>query len=69
MSERQRVAAQTRKKPEAQPQRRTATFKRPYLTPYEVEALVTAIESTFENGTALVDPSLASAVAELKRWV
>lgn len=47
--------------------RRVPDFVRPYLTRHEVNALLTSIEGDVNAG--LLDPSLASALDELRRWV
>lgn len=51
--------------------RRTPDFVRPYLTKTEVGLLLTAIGALDDAGNVneLLDPSMESAVRELRRWV
>lgn len=51
--------------------RRAANWVRPYLTKTEVGLLLVAIGAMDDSGNAseLLDPSIESAVAELRRWV
>lgn len=62
----QKVAAQNRAKPKAEPPRRQSLYVRPYLTDGEVKLALKLIEG---NSGALLDPSLASLEAELRRWI
>lgn len=69
MTERQRAAAQTRRKPAAKPPRRTQTYLTPQLLPVELGALISLIDAEAESGTGLLDPSLAACRTELARWM
>lgn len=66
MTAAQKSAAQSRKPRSAEPTRRTPEYKRPYLQRSEIELILEALDA---DPSELNDPSLASAVAELRRWV
>jgi len=59
------AAAAARKPRSKSLPRRTPDFVRPYLTKQELTLLLSALDSSDD---ALVDPSLSSAIAELRRW-
>lgn len=48
--------------------RRRPDFVRPYLTKGEAAALVEFLTTTEDTGQ-LLDPSLSTAIAELRRWL
>lgn len=49
--------------------RRTPDFVRPYLTRQELTLILEQLERAGEPESDLLDPSLHSAVTELRRWL
>lgn len=60
------AAAAARKSPTKRLARRTPEWVRPYLTRTETVVLVSALEE-LDSPDKLLDPSIASALTELKR--